>query len=68
VLEVPHERRGVEEVDGGDAYGIGGVQAQETSLCDGNAGGAMQLGIDLEGDEFLFKLPRHPLQLGRKNE
>ena len=32
VLEVPHERSGIEEVDGGDADGICGVQAQVISL------------------------------------
>ena len=39
VLEVPHERSGIEEVDGGDADGVCGVQAQGISLCDAEAEG-----------------------------
>jgi hypothetical protein len=34
MFEVPHKRRGVEEVDGSYAYGIGDVRTQEISLCD----------------------------------
>ena len=34
VFEVPHERCGIEEVDGGDADGIGGMRDQRTSVWD----------------------------------
>jgi hypothetical protein len=44
VVEVPHERRGIEEADGGDAQaGWGGV-GQETSLCAAMSGCEIHLG------------------------
>jgi hypothetical protein len=33
VVEVPHEGRGIEEVDGGDAQAGWGRVGQEISLC-----------------------------------
>ena len=56
VVEVPHERRGIEEVDGSDAQaGWGGV-GQEISLCDGN----IRCGIHLCGQGIGYGLVSIP--------